>query len=193
MVFKLLLCCWCSAAWLQPAERSTRQRGCSPHAQPCLQCSELGHSCGPLGALYITLGMPAICCAEKRSLACLLTFIHLFYFILFFSFSLSEGLHHLPVFHSLGSRGKEWNKSTCCFYQINLVMWPGQKNFIFPLSKPSVKNVSSPFSSQGFFLKAFQITLSGRVIKEEAVFNSFQDLELLVSKLRVSNSLHEVI
>lgn len=72
-------------------------------------------------------------------------------------------------------------------------MWPGQKNFISPLSKPSVKNVSSPFSSQGFFFKAFQITLSERVIKEEAVFNSLQDLELPVSKLRVSNILHEVI
>lgn len=46
---------------------------------------------------------------------------------LFFSsvLSLSKGLHHLPVFHSLCSRGKEWKKSTCCFYHINLcdVAW----------------------------------------------------------------------
>lgn len=117
--------CFSVAGALQPAERSTRRRGCSPHAQPCLQCSVLGHSCSPPGALYVTLGMPAIRCAEKWSPACLLAFfffpLHFYLFIYLFSlFSLSEGLHHLPVFHSLGSRGKEWNKSTCCFYQVNL-------------------------------------------------------------------------
>lgn len=86
--------CFSVAGALQPAERSTRRRGCSPHAQPCLQCSVLGHSCSPPGALYVTLGMPAIRCAEKWSPACLLAFFFFpfifIYLFIYFPFSLSR-------------------------------------------------------------------------------------------------------
>lgn len=87
-----------------------------------------------------------------------LFFSFFFFFLLFLPARpppLSEGLHHLPAFHSLGSRGKELHKSTCCFYQVNLCEVAGQKKFIFLLSKPSLKNASPLFFFEGFFIQGF--------------------------------------
>lgn len=111
-----------SGAFLRWAPSPPEPAGAAaPCSQLCLQCSELGRSCSPFRNGLRNFGH-ASSMLHWEIVSCLL--VRLFFSFFFFP-SLSEGLHHLPVFHSLGSRGKEWNKSTCCFYQVNLcdVAW----------------------------------------------------------------------
>lgn len=158
-VLRLSVCFRCFSCWRQGAALLVWAPSPSglwglEHSIPVLPEVNLGAPAAPSGTAYVTLDMPAICYALKQSLACLLAvgFFSVFFFLFFFPFSLSKGLHHLPVFHSLGSRGKEWNKSTCCFYQVNLcdVAWSEE---IYILSAWAIfKECFTPFSLQRYFL-----------------------------------------
>lgn len=123
-----------SAAWAEGGGSLVRvgselRRGLArPGSSPASSAVSSGAPAVPSGTAYVTSAMPAISYALKQSLDCLLALFFFSFLLLFPSLSfpcLSAGLHHLPAFHSLGSREKELNKSTCCFYQVNLceVAW----------------------------------------------------------------------